>query len=114
MDGLREAFFGEDAHRLILVEYQALTRAPSDTLRILYEMLGELYFEHDFENVEYQADDFDLALGARGLHMVRRKVEWIERRSVLPPELFDRFSGDMFWRTPDAAAHNVPVIQFRS
>jgi sulfotransferase len=112
LDALREAFFGEDAHRLILVEYQALTRAPGDTLRLLYEMLGEPPFAHDFENVEYQADDFDLALGARGLHTVRRRVEWIERRTVLPPELFDRFGGDMFWRTPDAAARNVPVIQF--
>jgi sulfotransferase len=112
LDALREAFFGEDAHRLILVEYQALTRAPVDTLRILYDMLGEPQFQHDFDNVEYQADDFDLALGARGLHTVRRKVEWTERQTVLPPELFDRFVRDMFWRTPDAAARNVPVIQF--
>ena len=112
LDALREAFFGEDAHRLILVEYQALTRAPADTLRLLYDMLGERYFQHDFDNVEYQADDFDLALGARGLHTVRRKVEWTERKTVLPPELFARFSNDMFWRTPEAAARNVPVIQF--
>ena len=28
LDALREAFFGEEAARLILVEYQALTRAP--------------------------------------------------------------------------------------
>jgi sulfotransferase len=112
LDALREAFFGEDANRLILIEYQALTRAPGDTLRILYEMLGEPPFAHDFENVEYQADDFDLALGARGLHTVRRRVEWIERRTVLPPELFARFSADMFWRTPEAAARDVPVIRY--
>jgi sulfotransferase len=112
LDALREAFFGEDANRLILIEYQALTRAPVDTLRILYDMLGEPQFEHDFENVEYQADDFDLAFGARGLHTVRRRVEWIERQTVLPSELFNRFSGDMFWRTPDAAAREVPVIRY--
>ncbi len=112
LDALREAFFGEDANRLILIEYQALTRAPGDTIRILYDMLGEPYYSHDFENVEYQADDFDLALGARGLHTVRRRVEWIERRTVLPPELFARFSADMFWRTPEAAARDVPVIRF--
>jgi sulfotransferase len=112
LDALREAFFREDANRLILVEYQALTRAPADTLRLLYKMLGEPHFDHDFDNVEYQADDFDLALGARGLHTVRRKVEWIERQTVLPPELFGRFSVDMFWRTSDATARNLPVIQF--
>lgn len=112
LDALREAFYGEDAHRLILIEYQALTRAPGETLRSLYEMLGEPPFEHDFENVDYQADNFDLALGARGLHTVRRRVEWTERRTVLPPELFNRFSGDMFWRTPQAVARKVPTIGF--
>ena len=112
LDALREAFYGEDAQRLILIEYQALTRAPGDTLRILYEMLGQPYFDHDFENVEYEAENFDFALGARGLHTVRRRVEWAERETVLPPELFDRFSGDMFWRRPEASVRNVPTIQF--
>ena len=97
---------------MILVEYQALTRAPRETLRHIYSLLEEPWFEHDFENVEYQADDFDLALGTRGLHTVRRRVEWIERRSVLPPELFDRFSNDMFWRAPDAGNRNVPIIRY--
>ena len=91
LDALREAFFGEEATRLILVEYQALTRAPRETLQHLYTILGEPSFEHDFENVEYEADTFDLALGTRGLHTVRRKVEWIERQTVLPPDFSDAF-----------------------
>ena len=112
LDALREGFYGEQASRMILVEYQALMRGPRDTLQRIYALLDEPWFEHDFENVEYQADDFDLALGTRGLHNVRRRVEWIERRSVLPPELFERFSNDMFWRSPDAASRNVPMIRF--
>ena len=112
LDALREGFYGEQASRMILVEYQALTRGPRDTLQRIYALLDEPWFEHDFENVEYQADDFDLALGTRGLHNVRRRVEWIERRSLLPPELFERFSNDMFWRSPDAASRNVPMIRF--
>ncbi len=112
LDALREAFFGEEAGRLILVEYEALTRAPADTLRHIYTMLNEPHFDHDFENVDYQADDFDLALGARGLHTVRRRVEWLERRTILPPALFERFGGDMFWRDPEANVRNVPIVQF--
>ena len=112
LDALREAFFGEDAHRLILVEYQALTRAPEATMALLYDILGLPRYTHDFDNVEYQADNFDLALGARGLHTVRRKVEWIDRQTILPPELFGRFVNDMFWRTPNAAARNIPVLSY--
>ena len=111
LDALREAFFGDQADRLILLEYEALARAPGDAMRLLYEMLEEPFFQHDFEAVEYQAEDFDLALGARGLHTVRRKVEWVERRSVLPPGLFERFGGDMFWRIPEANLRGVRMIR---
>jgi sulfotransferase len=88
LDALREGFFGEQASSLVLLEYEALARAPRSTLQHLYTFLDEPPFEHDFENVEYDADDFDLALGTPGLHRVRRQVEWVERQSVLPPELF--------------------------
>jgi sulfotransferase len=113
LDALREAFFGENADRLILIEYQALTRAPEATLRMLYEQIGEAYFAHDFDNVEYQADDFDMQLGTRGLHTVRRKVEWIERPTVLPPEVFARFQNDMFWRVPHMTLRRVTIIGYQ-
>jgi sulfotransferase len=112
LDALKEAFFSEQAGKLILVEYQALTRAPETTLKLIYAQLGEPPFKHDFDNVEYTADNFDLALGTRGLHTVRRKVEWIERDSVLPPELFHRFANDMFWRVPEANIRRVPIIRY--
>ena len=113
LDALKEGFFGEQGARMVLVEYQALTRAPQATLELLYQMLGEPLFQHDFENVEYNADEFDLALGTPGLHKVRRKVEWIERETVLPPELFERFRNDMFWRQPTLNFRGVPVIQYQ-
>lgn len=114
LDALKEAFYGEQAGRLILVEYQALTRAPAETMRLLYEMLGEPLFAHDFGSVDYEADAFDLALGTPGLHRVRRKVEWIERDTVLPPELFARFLNDSFWHVAENNIRNVPVIRYEA
>jgi len=113
LDALREAFWGEHANRLILVGYEALAKRPEDTLRELYAFLGQPWFAHDFDNVEYEAEEFDLALGTPNLHTVRRKVEWIGRDTVLPPELFDRFSGDAFWTVPELNTKNVPVVLLR-
>jgi sulfotransferase len=113
MDALREAFWGEHADRLILVGYEALAKRPEQTLRQVYDFLGEPWFAHDYDNVEYAADEFDLALGTPNLHTVRRKVEWIDRSSVLPPELFDRFVNDAFWTVPELNTHNVPVILYQ-
>jgi sulfotransferase len=114
LDALKEGFFGEQASRLVLVEYEALASAPRETLRHLYAILGEPPYDHDLDNVTYAADEFDLALGAPGLHTIRPKVELTERRSVLPPELFRRFENDMFWRSPDLNPHKVPIIQLSS
>jgi sulfotransferase len=113
MDALREAFWGEHADRLILVGYEALAKRPEQTLRQVYDFLGEPWFPHDYDNVEYAADEFDLALGTPNLHTVRRKVEWIDRSSVLPPELFDRFANDAFWTVPELNTHSVPVILYQ-
>jgi sulfotransferase len=110
IDALREAFWGEHANRLILVGYEALAKMPENTLEQLYDFLGEPWFAHDFENVEYEANEFDLALGTPNLHTVRRKVEWIERATLLPPELFNRFMNDAFWTVPEVNTRNVPVI----
>jgi len=112
LDALKEGFYGEQADRMILIEYQALTREPEDTLRHLYHLLGEPWFDHDFHDVEYEAEAFDLALGTPRLHTVRRKVEWIERDTVLPPELFSRFLEDAFWRHPEANIRGATLITY--
>jgi sulfotransferase len=110
-DALKEAFFGAEARRLILVQYDSLTRQPQDTLRKLYEALGEPCFEHDVENVVYEdAVEFDARLGTPGLHSVARRVQAIERATVLPPDLFRRYEGDNFWREPSLNINGVQVI----
>ena len=95
---------------MVLVEYDALVSDPTGTLRSIYDFIGQPWFEHDFDNVVYDADEFDLALGAPGLHTIRRKVEFVARQTVLPPQLFNRFADDMFWRNPEANRHHVRII----
>lgn len=112
LDALREGFFSEQAHRMILIKYQALSRHPRETLERLYEFLSEPYYPHDFDNAEYEAENFDLPLGAPGLHRVRRKVEWIERQTVLPPDIFQRFLNDMFWRIPEANIQGATILRY--
>ena len=97
MDALKEACFGLNRSKLLIVGYEAIARHPADTMAEVYRFLGEEEFAHDFENVEYEAVDFDLSLGTPGLHTVRRKVSFQPRATILPPDLFDRFAQDAFW-----------------
>lgn len=114
INALQEAYYGEHADRLLLVDYEALCRGPDIALRLIYDFIGEPLFEHDFENVEYSADEFDDMLGMPGLHTVRRKVEWIERDTILPPQLFARFANDAFWKNSDMNIRRVPLIGVKS
>ncbi len=113
LDALREACFGAHSERLILLDYEALARTPGPTMRELYRLLGEPLFDHDFEDVSYEADAFDAALGSPGLHRIEGRVEWRPRASVLPPDLFERFANDSFWRKPQPRMTHLPAILWR-
>jgi sulfotransferase len=95
---LREACYSEYADRLLLVEYDLLAARPADVFRLIYDFLGEAPFAHDFLNVAYDAPEFDAQLGLDGLHRVHKTVEPRERQTILPPDLFERYSKLAFWR----------------
>ncbi len=95
---LREACYSEYAGRIVLVEYDLVTNRPREVFSLIYSFLGEAPFEHDFANVTYDAPDFDAQLGLDGLHRVHPKVEPRSRQTILPPDLFERYSKLAFWR----------------
>tara|TARA_R110001599_G_scaffold300320_4_gene505423 strand:+ start:394 stop:1203 length:810 start_codon:yes stop_codon:yes gene_type:complete len=107
LTALKEAFYGEYSDRLLLVDYDLLTKFPEKALKLIYEFLEIDYFPHDFENVEYSHDEFDYTLGVKGLHTIQRKVEYKERRSILPPDLFDKYNEMAFWKDTAGTAASV-------
>lgn len=98
---LKEAYYGEDSDRLLLIDYDILTRKPEACLRLIYRFIEEAWFSHDFDNVEYDEPEFDHRLGAPGLHRVSGPVRSEPRQTVLPPDLFNLFDGLTFWTDPN-------------
>jgi len=107
----RDAFYGDDARAMLVIDYDLLAQAPEKVMPLIYKFIGEPLFEHDFNNVEYDAPDFDLSLGVPGLHKVKPKVEFKPRRSIIPPDLFDKYSQMSFWHDPSGSAANVIAPQ---
>ena len=105
--GLKEAYYGAQASSLLLVEYELLSNAPEQVLKLIYDFIGEPWYAHDVNNVEYDAPEFDQALGLTGLHRVRSKIEVQERRCILPPDLFEKYSELSFWRDNKGSAAHV-------
>jgi len=107
----KDAFYGQYAPgHLLLLTYESLARNPSAAMRAVYQFIGEPWFEHDFDHISYNADEFDARVGMPGLHTVRPKVEPIERTSILPREIFGRFVNESFWMDPKNNISQVPVV----
>jgi sulfotransferase len=105
---LREACYSDFADRIVIVEYELVANRPAEVFRLLYEFLGEEPFEHDFSAVEYDAPDFDAQLGLEGLHRVHPEVKPRPRQTVLPPDLFEKYSKLAFWRDlPNSRAFRI-------
>ena len=104
---LKEAFYGEHASSLLLVDYDLLAQAPQKVLPLIYQFLGEPEYAHNFEQVKYDAPEFDEALGLHGLHQVRPQVGLQRRESILPPDLFEQYSKLSFWQDQAHSRANV-------
>jgi sulfotransferase len=107
----KEAFYGRFAQdHLLMLTYESLVTDPASATRAVYQFLGEPWFEHDFDRIEYNADEFDARVGMPGLHSVRPKVEAVERQPTLPRDIFGRFANEAFWADPKNNVNQVRIV----
>lgn len=107
---MREAWFGENAQRLILIPYDRLVKDPRKTLDRLYAELNEPTFTHDFTNVVYDENDFDSHVGMPGLHTVRPEVAYKERKPSIPPDVFSKYAATHFWEKSELNTRGVTIL----
>ena len=72
---VKDAIQRNHSDRIFFVEFDDLTRHPSDTMKRIYEFLGQPHFSHDFDNVaQYTREDDENVHRIPGLHEIRPKV----------------------------------------
>ena len=107
LNALKQAMHSAESARLLLLPYDTLIRAPAAAMEAVYAFTGLPPFTHDFENVVFDATEFDSRLGTPGLHHVRSNVRAEDRETILPPDLWQRYEGASIWRE---AAFNTRVV----
>lgn len=95
--GIKQAITSNEKNRLIIIEYENLCKSPKQTIDAIYSFIGEEPFDHDFNNVARQWDEYDKEIGIP-LHQVRNKVEFIPRNPILPPDILQKYSNMEVWR----------------
>jgi sulfotransferase len=107
---LKQAMHSAESDRLLLLPYEVLAREPAHALAKVYEFTGLPPFQHDFENISFDAAEFDARLGSPGLHVVRPKARVEERQMLLPPDLRRRYEGESIWRDPAFNTRGVRIV----
>lgn len=96
--GIKQAISGPEQSMLFLLEYEQLCKQPKQVITSLYNFLREPAFDHDFDNVEASWDEYDAEIGIR-LHDVKKKVQWKERKFILPPDILNKYARMEVWRS---------------
>lgn len=111
-NALKEAVYGPEADRLLLVRYESLVANPLGVLAAIYAAIGEPLASHDAEHIAacYDMVAFDVRLGTPGLHEVRSRVAARERQTILPPDLFARFQNEAFWEDKTLLPSRVRLL----
>ena len=95
---LCQGITSDEKASIMLVEYEQLCKNPEGMMRAIYNFIDQPYFNHDFNNVEASYDEFDRDLNLSGLHSISGKVEWRPRNTIIPPDIWQKYSGMEVWR----------------
>lgn len=84
---------------ILLIEYEDLCKKPHESLKKIYDFIKYPYYnKHNFENLQFSKFEFDLSHGLIGLHSVSKKIEYSNKKFLLPEEIVKKYSNMEFWR----------------
>jgi sulfotransferase len=109
---LREAVFGAEADRLMLVRYDSLAADPLAVLAKIYAFIEEPLYPHDPKHIEPfpRTEEFDARIGAPGLHSLGASVSAKTRPTILPADLFKRYEAFSFWEKPGEMPKGIRMV----
>jgi len=95
---VKQALCSEYKSRIMVLDYVQLATDPANTMKAVYHFINEPFFQHDFDDVAASYDEFDEEVQLPGLHTTRKKVQYIERESVVPPDIWHMCQGMEVWK----------------
>lgn len=98
---ITEAFKLGFGNRIHFVEYEDLINQPEETLKKLYEFLGEEYYEHTFDNLENRNKEKDLeTYGIADMHNVRKELKATSPnpKDILSSKILRKSKNANIWR----------------
>ena len=100
-NGIKQCLMEGRQKQLHFVEYDELMTKPEETMRKVYEFLGEEYYNHDFSNlINFHQENDASVYGLSDMHDVRKELgkTSADPRDILSPYILENCKGAEFWR----------------
>lgn len=100
--GIKQAIMEGRQKSLHFIEYNDLLDKPEETMRAIYDFLGEPYFNHDFSKIENIHRERDAEVyGMADMHEVRSTLgrRGIDPKEILSEATLKRCENAEFWRS---------------
>jgi sulfotransferase len=101
-NGLKQVFAQGKEKQVHLIEYNDLINNPEETMRKIYDFLGEEYFQHNFESIEnIHRENDQLVYGLPDMHDVRSTLGKVSAKpeDVLSEATLEKCKNAEFWRS---------------
>ena len=82
----KQGITSEHKSSIMVIDYEKLASNPEFIIKTLYNFIDEPYYEHDYSNVEQSYPEFDSEVNLKNLHTTRKKVSYIEKEMIIPPD----------------------------
>lgn len=102
--GIQQALMEGKQKSIHFIEYNDLIHNPAETMKKIYQFLGEEYFEHDFTKIENIHKEKDAEVyGLADMHNVRDSLGKIsaDPKEILSDEILQKCENTAFWRNLD-------------
>jgi sulfotransferase len=98
LNALRSAYYGPHADRLVFVNYDDLARFPQAIMDDLTASLDLPAHNYQFDAIQQVpgSEQFDKELSTPGMHTLKPKVEYVDRPTILPPDIWQSLPKP-FW-----------------
>lgn len=106
-NGLKQVFAEGKEKSIHIIEYDDLINEPEETMKKIYDFLGQEYYAHDFSKIENIHRERDAEVyGFADMHEVREKLEKVSLKpeDVLSENIISKCKGSEFWRNATVEA----------
>jgi sulfotransferase len=105
--------YSKNPEMIHFVEYENLCKFPEKTIKDIYEFIGMDYYKHDFNQLDYENQRFDLKSGIPNLHKIKPIVYYEDCKYFIPEEIKQKYQQMKmeFWKPYNHSQGLIAVPQ---